>query len=466
MAASARFSLLGRFELTVDGVTIGPDDFERRSGAELLQLLALAPGHRLHREQVMEALWPGAEVESAANSLRKAATFARKATGAADAIVVRDQVVALFPESQVDVDVEIVDAARAENPDSVAAAVEAYRGDLLPDAPYAEWAVRSRDRLQRHMIALLVATRRWDDLLALDPANEEAVLAVMDRALAVGDRQTVLRKYYELESRLRYELGVTPGPAAVVLRDRALDLDGPTDVAVSGMRIFLMTGIEGSNRSGQADLDAMTATRAVHDRLIDDAVQRGGGIVFKYTGDGVCAVFGSASAAVTAAVDIQQALGAASWEHDRPRVRIGLEVGEAEHRDGDWFGAVLDQVACILDPDGDAHHVGRGPGGHLLFFGELAVGGGGRVDHQAARVAEIGHMGEQFQAVDEFDDGIIAALERHGEEAAGAFGAVCFDAVMDRRGFQPGIGHCLNIVIFLKPFRDFHRVLNVFLHPQ
>ncbi|MGH1492146.1 MAG: NB-ARC domain-containing protein [Acidimicrobiales bacterium] len=349
MATSVRFLLLGRFELTVDGVTVGPDDFERRSGAELLQLLALAPGQRLHREQVMEALWPGAEVESAANSLRKAATFARKATSAPDAIVVRDQVVALFPDRHIDVDVEIIDAARAEDEESVAAAVEAYHGDLLPDAPYAEWAVRPRDRLHRHMVALLVATRRWDDLLALDPANEEAVLAVMDRALAVGDRQTVLRHYDELETRLRDELGVTPSPAAVVLRDRALDLGGPTDLVMSGMRIFLMTNIEGFDRVRQVDPEAMTASLAVHDRLINDAVQDGGGIVFKHTDDGVCAVFGSAAAAVTAAVAIQQALGAVSWEHDQPRVRIGVEVGEAEHRNGEWSGVVLDRTARILE---------------------------------------------------------------------------------------------------------------------
>jgi len=99
-----------------------------------------------------------------------------------------------------------------------------------------------------------------------------------------------------------------------------------------------------------SDFDsAMTAALALHDRLIDDEVQRGGGIVFKRTGDGVCAVFGSASAAVTAAVTIQQALRAAAWEDQRPRVRVGLDVGEAEYRDGDWFGVVLNRTARILD---------------------------------------------------------------------------------------------------------------------
>jgi predicted ATPase/DNA-binding SARP family transcriptional activator len=349
MATPVRFCLLGTFELHIDGVTIGLDDFERRSGAELMQLLALASGRRLHREQVMDALWPGAKAGSAANSLRKAATFARSATGTADAIVVRDQVVALFPDCEVEVDVEAVQAADASDEESVAAAVEAYRGELLPDVPYAEWAVRPRAVVQRHMISLLVAARRWDDLLVLDPTNEEGIVAVMDRALAVGDRQTVLRHYEELEAHLRDELGVTPGPAAVILRDRARDLGGSTDGSMSGMRTFLMADIEGSTLAWPSEPGSMAATLALHDQLIEDAVHHGGGVVFNHTGDRISAVFTSASAAVTTAVAIQRAFADAASDGDRPRIRIGLDVGEAEHRNGDWFGVVLDRSARILD---------------------------------------------------------------------------------------------------------------------
>jgi uncharacterized protein YggE len=41
-----------------------------------------------------------------------------------------------------------------------------------------------------------------------------------------------------------------------------------------------------------------------------------------------------------------------------------------------------DQIVGILDPDRHPHHVGRGPGGLLLFGRELAVGGRGRMDDQ------------------------------------------------------------------------------------
>ena len=53
--------------------------------------------------------------------------------------------------------------------------------------------------------------------------------------------------------------------------------------------------------------------------------------MFKHTGDGVCAAFESAAAAVDAAVAAQQ--------QSALPVRMGLATGEAEERDGDYFGA-------------------------------------------------------------------------------------------------------------------------------
>ena len=178
-------------------------------------------------------------------------------------------------------------------------------------------------------------------------------MAIMDRALAVGDRQTVLRHYDELESRLRDELGVTPSPAALVLRDRALALAGPTVGTGGGMRTFLLTAIDGPSGTGPGrgrTGDGPAATgRTLHDRLVGDEVERCGGVEFRPTDGDAGAVFDSASAAVTAAVSIQRALRAADWEDDRPRVRMGLDVGVAEHRDGDWSGLVIDRAARILE---------------------------------------------------------------------------------------------------------------------
>ena len=53
-----RVWLLGGFRVSVGSRTIGEDRWRRRKAAALVKLLALAPGHRMHRERVMDLLWP------------------------------------------------------------------------------------------------------------------------------------------------------------------------------------------------------------------------------------------------------------------------------------------------------------------------------------------------------------------------------------------------------------------------
>ena len=78
--------------------------------------------------------------------------------------------------------------------------------------------------------------------------------------------------------------------------------------------------------------------------------------MFKHTGDGVCAAFASPRVAVDAAVAAQLAL-------ELP-VRMGLATGEAELRDGDYFGAVLNRAARVM---------AAGHGGQILLADSTAV---------------------------------------------------------------------------------------------
>lgn len=66
----------------------------------------------------------------------------------------------------------------------------------------------------------------------------------------------------------------------------------------AGTVTFLFTDIEGSSGLWEADEVAMRATLERHDELLGDCVQAVGGVVFKHTGDGVCAVFSEAGAAI------------------------------------------------------------------------------------------------------------------------------------------------------------------------
>ena len=77
-------TLLGGFRVSVGGVAVADDAWGRRSAAGLVKLLALAPDRRLHREQVIDALWPEVGVADAGPRLHKAAHFARRSLGRAD----------------------------------------------------------------------------------------------------------------------------------------------------------------------------------------------------------------------------------------------------------------------------------------------------------------------------------------------------------------------------------------------
>jgi len=72
----------------------------------------------------------------------------------------------------------------------------------------------------------------------------------------------------------------------------------------------------------------MSAALVVHDEVLRSAIEAHGGCLFnQHTGDGVCAAFGSARAAIDAAVEAQRTL-------ELP-VRMGIATGEAERRGDD-----------------------------------------------------------------------------------------------------------------------------------
>ena len=77
----------------------------------------------------------------------------------------------------------------------------------------------------------------------------------------------------------------------------------------SGTVTFLFTDIEGSTRRWESEPDVMRAALAEHDTILRAAIEGQGGWLFKHTGDGVIAAFGSARAALDAAIEAQRGLG-------------------------------------------------------------------------------------------------------------------------------------------------------------
>jgi predicted ATPase len=93
----------------------------------------------------------------------------------------------------------------------------------------------------------------------------------------------------------------------------------------------------------------MGAAIARHDELVRSAVEAHGGYVFSTGGDGFAAAFARAGDAIAAAVGAQVALAGESWPADATiGVRMGLHTGEAEERDGDYFGSAVNRSARLM----------------------------------------------------------------------------------------------------------------------
>ncbi|MDT5219858.1 MAG: hypothetical protein QOF15_1963 [Mycobacterium sp.] len=112
----------------------------------------------------------------------------------------------------------------------------------------------------------------------------------------------------------------------------------------------MFTDVEGSTRRWEADAEGMRIALAEHDGVLREEIESRGGWLFKHTGDGVCAAFASPRSAVDAAIAAQHAL-------ELP-VRMGLATGEAEVRDGDYFGTALNRAARVM---------AAGHGGQILL---------------------------------------------------------------------------------------------------
>ncbi|HVF64273.1 MAG TPA: adenylate/guanylate cyclase domain-containing protein [Casimicrobiaceae bacterium] len=117
----------------------------------------------------------------------------------------------------------------------------------------------------------------------------------------------------------------------------------------TGVVTFLFTDIEGSTRLWESYPDEMRVALARHDVLLREAIRRHRGVIFKTGGDAFYAVFSQVHDALHAALDGQRAMYHEAWPpNTRIKVRVALNTGEAELREGDYFGPTLNRVARVL----------------------------------------------------------------------------------------------------------------------
>lgn len=155
-AAGVRIHLLGAFAVAIDDEIVPEGAWRLRRAKTLVKLLALAPGHRLHREQVIAVLWPDRAPEAAANNLHQVLHVARRqldgGAGGRRCLRLEHDVLSLCAEEELWIDVEAfrgeaVATLRAGDAERAAAALELYPGPLLPEELYEAWTEPTRAEL-------------------------------------------------------------------------------------------------------------------------------------------------------------------------------------------------------------------------------------------------------------------------------------------------------------------------------
>jgi predicted ATPase/class 3 adenylate cyclase len=127
----------------------------------------------------------------------------------------------------------------------------------------------------------------------------------------------------------------------------------------TGTVTFLFTDIEGSTGLWERYPEAMSEALARHDEILRAVVEANNGSVVKTAGDGVHAAFSTATEALEAALGAQRALLRAEWAETGPlRVRMALNTGATEERDGDYYGPPVNRAARLLS---------AGHGGQVLL---------------------------------------------------------------------------------------------------
>ena len=238
--APLRLVTLGGFSVLRGGTELSETALGRPRVRSLMSVLVAADGP-LHRELLLEWLWPSLPPQRGLRSLHTTVFELRRALEPDAARLNGGSVVRTEGESyrlalgeRDDWDVATF-LALARNGggngsghslERLLAAEAAYTGEFLPECRYAPWAAARRAEieeaydgaLERLAEALLAtgqpgeAISRYRRLLARDPECERHHRGIMRAYDAAGDRALALRQFHRCRALIRQRLGVEPSP--------------------------------------------------------------------------------------------------------------------------------------------------------------------------------------------------------------------------------------------------------------
>lgn len=242
---------LGRFRLTVGGTDVACARWPRKQALTLFKFLLTSRGRAVHRERLMDLLWPEVEERAGRERLKVTVYFLRRALRQAgldgEILETAGESYLLAPD-RLEVDRDRFErqiakardlARRGHRPEARALfeeAVEVYRGDDLEEDLYADWCAEERERLREvyldalHQLAELCAAEEDHDAaihvcrkaLAREPCRESFHRALMRSLCLAGRRDEAIAQYESCRRILKAELGVEPMPETRALLEELL----------------------------------------------------------------------------------------------------------------------------------------------------------------------------------------------------------------------------------------------------
>lgn len=222
---------LGGFRVEVAGNPVTVSQWRSRKARQLLKMLVAQRGRPVHRERLIEALWPDDTEGNLGNRLSVAASTIRGVldpgkTKPSDHYIRSDGETLQIDLGHVRVDVEeflaLATRGLAGNQSDLAAAESLYRGDFLEEDLYEEWAQPLREQARNMILAVLRQRAEIEQensvdrgiaaylkILEFDPWNEPAHLAVVAALQSVGRHGEARRAHRRYEARMA-EIEVTP----------------------------------------------------------------------------------------------------------------------------------------------------------------------------------------------------------------------------------------------------------------
>jgi predicted ATPase/DNA-binding SARP family transcriptional activator len=382
------FGVLGPLTVWSDGDPVAVNGAKRRG---LLAYLLAHAREPESLERIVDALWGGSGSPGAQSTVQSYVSQLRKLF-AADGI----QLVYGAGGYVLDLDANALDAARFEAAVSAASAMEdrdrrlslldgalgLWRGAPLDEFAGQAWAdERARQWTRMYVVAhqlraaaLLDAGCHRDALPTLEqlvgahPLHEPFWAQLVIARYRCGQQADALAALSEARKILAIELGIDPGPELVELENKVLAQDpalnaldqrtsetGERGRVVTiveplprGVVTFLLTDIEGSTILWDEHPDDMAKALVRHEDVIRDIVEANDGRLLKSRGEGdaTLSVFARATDAARAAVALQRRLDREAWPRGLVlRTRVALHTGEAQLRDGDYYGGTLNRAA-------------------------------------------------------------------------------------------------------------------------